>query len=125
MIVGIGLDIVELDRIKRSWERFGLRFAKKILHPEELSALPENPATYLASRFAAKEAAAKALGTGFTGNIWMQDIYVKKNSSGRPEIVFTKGALERQRSMGAGRSQLSITHSRDNAAAVVILETLP
>ena len=77
MIVGLGIDIVELYRITHSIERFGMTFARKILHPEELEAMPEMDAqaaiqkvvAYLASRLAAKEAGVKALGTGFSNGV--------------------------------------------------------
>ena len=65
MIVGLGVDIVELERIARTFRRFGGKFAERILAPAELERLPGEPAAFLASRFAVKEAAVKALGTGF------------------------------------------------------------
>lgn len=122
MIIGLGIDLVELARIRRSWERFGLRFAEKILHPVELSMLPRNPVEFLASRFAAKEAAVKALGTGFAAGITVRDVYVASLVSGAPQICFSNGAQERISLLGVTRSHLSLTHARDTAAAVVILE---
>lgn len=124
MIVGLGIDLVELDRIGRSHERFGLRFAQKILHPGELAELPDGAAAvpFLAARFAAREAAVKALGTGFRGGIGFQAFCVRKNALGQPGLEFygeAKAALEK---LGAARVHLSLTHGRDTAAAVVILE---
>lgn len=121
MIIGLGLDIVEISRIEASWRRFGPRFAERILHPLERPDLPLNPAEFLAARFAAKEAAVKALGTGFSGGISPQTMYVRKHPSGQPEMVFLGPALERLLELGADESFLSITHSKANAAAVLIL----
>lgn len=121
MIVGLGIDLVEISRIRKAHERFGLLFAKKILHQHELDSMPPNPVDFLASRFAAKEAAVKALGTGFRG-IWFQDLYVEKQANGQPGLVFLGPALEKFQSLGAERVLLSLTHSRESAAAVVILE---
>lgn len=121
MIVGLGIDLVETPRIRRAYERFGPAFARKILHERELAALPANPVDFLASRFAAKEAAVKALGTGFRG-IWFQDLYVEKLENGQPGLVLLGPALERFHALQAKRVLLSLTHGRNTAAAVVILE---
>jgi holo-[acyl-carrier protein] synthase len=138
MIVGLGLDLVEIARIRRSWVRFGLKFAERILHPLELGqmqrsfaallspdqgALRANPLHgFLAARFAAKEAAVKALGTGFSSAVNFGDMYVKNLPSGQPELCLLNGALARMRELGAAETLLSLTHSRCTAAAVVILE---
>lgn len=122
MIIGLGLDLVEISRIEASWRRFGQRFAERVLHPLELAEMPASkPVEYLAARFAAKEAAVKALGTGFAGGISTHSVYVRKLPSGQPEMVFTGPALERLRTLGASGSFLSITHSKTNAAAVLVL----
>jgi holo-[acyl-carrier protein] synthase len=135
--MGLGLDLVEIARIEHAWRRFGLKFAERILHPLELAQLRqtigEHPSpvpggmrsaplrNFLASRFAAKEAAVKALGTGFSSGIGFKDMYVKNLPSGRPELFFLNAALDRMRELGASEVLLSLTHSRDTAAAVVIL----
>ena len=124
MILGLGIDLVEISRIRQAVQRHGERFAWKILHPDELLALPEAEearAVFLASRFAAKEAAVKALGTGFVPGTWFQDLCVRSLPSGQPEMLFLNGAEARLLVLGARRSLLSITHSRDTAAAVLIL----
>lgn len=126
MILGLGLDIAEVCRLKRSWERFGRRFAERILHPDELRSLPSTPdaiALFLASRFAAKEAAVKALGTGFADGIGPRDIQVDKLPSGAPRLVLHGAAAEKMRALGAGRAMLSMTHEKSMAAAVVIFES--
>ncbi len=122
MILGLGLDVVELSRMLRSWERFGMRLADRLLHPDEKSALRAPEARFLASRFAAKEAAAKALGTGFANGVNLHDISVRSLATGRPELVLHGGAARRASDMGVVRMHLSLTHGRETVAAVVILE---
>lgn len=122
MIVGLGVDIVELERIARMFRRFGGKFAEKILAPAELERLPGEPAAFLASRFAAKEAAVKALGTGFRDGISPCEIEVCSDPLGKPELVFHGAALERLREVGAVRAHLSLSHGRESAVAVVVLE---
>jgi len=123
VILGLGIDVCELDRIERSWSRFGIRFAERILHPNELELIPPSPAAYLASRFAVKEAAAKALGTGFTQGISFRDIEVARGASGKPELRLHAMAAEVARTLGATRHHVSLTHGRGIASAVVILES--
>lgn len=128
MIIGLGIDIAELPRIHRSLERFGTHFADKILHPDEMAAMPGNdllsPAAvaYIAARFAAKEAGAKALGTGFSNGIGPHDIRIASRPSGRPVVSFHNKALERMQALGGTSVHVSLTHSRENAAAVVVME---
>lgn len=123
MIIGLGLDITELDRIERSLKRFGERFVSKILTAEEISLIPQkNPVPYLAARFAAKEAAVKALGTGFADGICLHSIEIRKNERGAPKLILLDKALERSRELGVNKVMISLTHGRDSAVAVVILE---
>lgn len=122
MIIGVGIDIAELDRIARSYERFGGKFCARILTAAESSAMPGNAVPFLASRFAAKEAASKALGTGFSEGVTFQDIEVRSDALGKPTIHFHNAAQARFSELGAARAHLSISHGRDNAVAVVILE---
>lgn len=123
MILGMGVDIVEIDRIKRTWERFGMRFAEKILHPDEISALKKPEAQYLASRFAVKEAAVKALGTGFSLGIGPTDIATIPSPDGKPLLYWYNKAEERIREMGAARAHISLSHGKNTTVAVVILES--
>lgn len=122
MIVGVGLDVVELERIARLLERFGPAFTHKILTSGEREAMPAHATAYVAARFAAKEAAVKALGTGFTQGIGLQHIEVHKEPSGQPVLRLYGPAATRLAALGAARTHLSLTHGRDTAAAVVILE---
>ena len=128
MICGLGIDVTEVDRMARLLQRFGLRFAQKILTPEEVRLLPVSlgaptaPAT-LAARFAAKEAAAKALGTGFSEGITLQNMEIHRLPSGQPCLHLRGAAAQRMAALGATRAHLSLTHGRDVAAAVVVLES--
>lgn len=125
MIVGIGLDVVELDRIAGVWRRRGARFAEKILRPEEIAALPKIGDAIirrLAIQFAAKEAAVKALGTGFRSGVTFHGIETWSLPSGQPMLRFHDGALARAEALGVTGAHVSLTHGRDVAAAVVVLE---
>ncbi len=123
-IVGLGLDVVELDRIQRIWERFGEAFSRRVLTQTEQARLQAgSPVPYLASRFAAKEAAVKALGTGFSQGITFQQLEVATLPSGQPTLVLHGKAQARAATLGALRTHISLTHGRDTAAAVVILES--
>ena len=125
MIVGIGVDVVHVHRMKRWRGVPGL--LERYFHPDELSAALEkgNGADLsLAARFAAKEAFGKALGTGLAG-ITLKDVMVKNRHNGQPEILVSGTALDAFRSSGAARIHLSLTHERDNAVAMVVLETEP
>ncbi|MDR2070573.1 MAG: holo-ACP synthase [Treponema sp.] len=122
MIVGIGVDVVHVDRLRR-WLRIpGL--PERYFHPRELSAALAKGAgaeLSLAARFAAKEAFGKALGTGLVG-IVLKDIMVVNRHNGRPEIGIFGTALAALQRCGADRIHLSLTHERDNAIAMVVLE---
>ena len=122
MIVGLGLDVVELDRIQRVFSRFGDRFLRRVLTKQERALLPKSPAAFIAARFAAKEAAAKALGTGFRQGVGFHTLAVRKTPSGKPEMVFSGPARDLCQKMGVTSVHLSMTHGRDVASAVVILE---
>lgn len=121
-IVGIGLDVTELKRILRIWQRFGESFARRILTTQEFDLLPANAVAYLASRFAAKEAAVKAMGTGFSQGITFQHVEVLPLPSGQPTLALHGKARELAQKLGVNAMHISLTHGRDVAAAVVILE---
>jgi holo-[acyl-carrier protein] synthase len=122
MIRGLGIDVVELERIKASLARFGDKFLTRILTPAERAALPALPLARTAGLFAAKEAAAKALGTGFAQGITFQTLEILSDTAGRPHLTLSGPALARANTLCATSFHVSITHSRDTAAAVVILE---
>lgn len=124
MIFGIGTDIVRVTRMQRNLDRYGERFAERILSETELAEFCDNarPAHFLARRFAAKEAAAKAMGTGFRDGIALRQIAVTHNEHGRPALDFTGAAADFLRSQGITASHLSISDEEDHAVAFVTLE---
>lgn len=126
MILGIGLDVAEVSRIRDSLERFGEGFTRRVLTEAEAAGMPKaDPAPYVAARFAAKEAAAKALGTGFAEGVTQTSIEVLNLPSGAPVLKLHGKALEIASAMGVQRMHISLTHGRDIAAATVIMEGAP
>ena len=123
-IVGIGLDLVEVARVRASVRRTGERFAQRVFTPDEIAycAGRARKFEHLAARFAAKEATLKALGTGITGWASLQEVEVVHDAAGRPEIRLRGGVLRRARSLGVKAAHLSISHTEGVAAAVVVLE---
>jgi holo-[acyl-carrier protein] synthase len=122
VIAGIGVDVVHVHRMKRWRETPGL--LERFFNPEELSEAKSKGSGIdlsLSARFAAKEAFGKALGTGLAG-IVLKDIKVKNKHNGQPEIFVSGTALKALKLCGAGRIHLSLTHERDNAIAMVVLE---
>ncbi len=124
MIVGTGIDIVEIARIKSVNDRWGDRFAERILTKRELSDLKirRDSETYIASRFAAKEAFLKALGTGYADGISWHDMEVARKKGQRPTLHISGRALEIMNNMSVGRTHLSISHEKKYAVAQVVLE---
>jgi holo-[acyl-carrier protein] synthase len=124
MVVGIGIDIVENSRIRESIERFGERFLNRIYTQGETDYCSKNvdPAIHYAARFAAKEAAFKALGTGWSSGVKWKDIEVERLASGKPELKLHGAAAERAQSMGATRFHVSLTHDRSMSCAVVVFD---
>lgn len=124
MVRGLGIDLVELDRIRAALERFGDRFTAKLLTPREAERLHgrRDPAPYLAALFAGKEAAVKALGTGFTRGVTLHTVEILHLPSGKPELHLHGRALDVARDLGVTSTHISLTHARDTAGAVVVLE---
>lgn len=124
MIVGVGVDLVEIDRIAAAWQRFGDRFARKILAPVEMARFESaaDPVHFLAKRFAAKEAAAKALGTGMRAGVHFSQIIVSHRSSGAPTVGMEGAAAERAGKIGASAYHISLSDERGHALAFVVLE---
>ncbi|MBK48638.1 MAG: holo-[acyl-carrier-protein] synthase [Acidobacteria bacterium] len=121
-IIGSGIDATELSRIERLWKRYGERFLARVFTPGEVAYCQHrrNPVPHLAGRFAAKEAAMKALGTGRSQKVLWRDIEVVR-SSGPPQLEFHGGAARRFAQLGAESSLLTITHSDAMALAHVLL----
>jgi holo-[acyl-carrier protein] synthase len=124
MIVGSGIDLVEISRIQHSLDRFGSRFLARVYTSAEQAYClrKRNAAESLAARFAAKEAGAKALGTGISRGVSWLEIEVIREPGGRPALQFHGRAAEVARRLGAHRSALSITHTAAFAMASVVLE---
>jgi len=125
MIVGTGTDLVEIARVARSLERFGARFEERVFTAGEIVYCRrkiKTAAESFAARFAAKEAGAKALGTGISRGVSWQEIEVIRLPGERPELFFHGRAADWAARLGARRAHLSLTHGRDSAMAVVILE---
>ena len=127
MILGTGVDLAEVHRIRESIERFGNRFVERIYTDREISYVERKANRYerFAARFAAKEAGMKALGTGWRRGIQWKDFEVANLSSGRPTLLL-HGIAERLASeMGVNAIHLSLTHTQDSALAYVIFEKQP
>ena len=126
MILGTGTDLCEIARIERSIERFGNQFLQRIYTDAEIRYCErkvKTAAESYAARFAAKEAGAKALGTGIAKGIGWREIEVTHLPGGRPALLFHGRAAERAAAMGVTAAHLSLSHGRDLAIAVVVLES--
>lgn len=124
MILGVGLDLTEVGRFRDYEERWGERGLQRLFDADELAycAGLVDPAPSLAARFAAKEAFFKAVGIGWgPGGSWT-DVGVRRGPTGDPDLVLSGRAAETARELGAERVHVTLTHSRETAAAVVILE---
>lgn len=124
MIIGIGLDLTEISRVEESIRRFGDRFVRRIFTDaeREYCESKSNTAPHYAARFAAKEACAKALGLGVAGGVRWLDMEVNRDAAGRPSMRLTGKAGELAAELAVANIHLSLTHARDHAAAVVVLE---
>jgi holo-[acyl-carrier protein] synthase len=124
MIYGVGNDIVEIGRIQRALERFGERFARRVLCEPELKRFRAHrkPAAYLAKRFAAKEAFTKALGTGIRAPANWHGVWVKNLPSGKPVLEYSAALQSLLEKRGVTSAHLSLSDEKDMAFATVILE---
>ena len=124
MILGTGIDIIEVARVQASHERFGERFLNRILLADEIAYClsHKNPGPFLAARFAAKEAVSKAFGTGIGAQLGWQDIEICKKESGEPFVVLHGKGKKLFESRGAKRLLVSLSHTEHYAAATAVLE---
>jgi holo-[acyl-carrier protein] synthase len=124
VIYGVGTDLIEIKRVERVLERFGERFARRILCEPELKRFRahKQPVAYLAKRFAAKEAFTKALGTGIHAPANWHGVWVVNLRSGKPQLEFSDELQELLKQRQIRRSHISLTDEREIAAATVILE---
>ncbi len=125
MIVGTGVDIVEITRIEQALERHGERFARRLYTPGEISYCEKfkKRAERYAARFAVKEAAFKALGTGWRDGVQWLDVEVTHQPSGKPELSLRGRAEELARELGVTRTAVSISHADRYVVAQVIFES--
>lgn len=125
MIVGTGIDIVDIERIRNSVDRYGARFLNRVYTAAEQAYCQRkrNSAESLAARFAAKEAAAKALGTGISHGVTWLEIEVVREPGGRPTIAFHGRAQQLALRLGSRSAHLSLTHTGTIAMANVVLES--
>ena len=126
MILGVGIDLIEVERIQASYKRFGERFLNRILHPAEIAycLTHKEPAPFLAARFAAKEAISKAFGTGIGAQLGWLDMEVGRRESGEPFVVLHGNGLKLLEERRARAVLLSLSHTQSHATAVAILESL-
>ena len=125
MITGIGIDVIQNDRIRDSIQRFGDRFLNRIYTEGEIEYCKKcaQPDIHFAARFAAKEAAFKALGTGWARGVKWKDVEVVRLPSGKPELHLHGEALTQASAADAKRFHVSLTHDQLVSCAVVVLET--
>ena len=125
MIVGLGIDLAEVDRIRKAIERHGRRFTDRIYTVAEIAYVERKANRYerYAARFAAKEAAMKAIGTGWRRGVRWQDFEVANLPTGRPTLRFHGVAAQIADSLGVRNIALSLTHTAEQGLAIVILES--
>jgi len=124
MIVGLGTDLAEIGRIEQSISRFGQRFLDRVYTPGEIEYCMRKKAfgESFAARFAAKEAGAKALGTGISHGVSWREFEVRRERSGKPLLHLSGRARELAEALGVVRISLSLTHTKGMAMAVVVME---
>lgn len=135
MILGIGSDLIDIRRIEKTLEKYGDRFINRIFTPAERAKAERRKgagnayASTFAKRYAAKEAASKALGTGFRAGVYWRDLGVVNTASGKPTVLMTNGAAERLKAMTppgmVAQVDLSLTDEYPMAQAIVIISAVP
>jgi holo-[acyl-carrier protein] synthase len=123
MIFGIGIDVLEAQRMHDSYARFGARLLERLLLPQERRQfdLTRQPARFLAMRFAAKEAIVKAMGTGFAHGVWIRDVGVVQNAWGKPEVIYSARGERLRRRLGVGEGHVTLTDEAGLIVAVAVL----
>lgn len=124
MVIGLGIDIVQNDRIERIIEKWGDKFLKKFFSEKELEFISKtrNRNQRYAGNYAVKEAFSKALGTGFRKGLRIRDIMVMRDNKGKPYVVLNGSAKGYVENIGANKIQASISHEKDYSVAIVIVE---
>jgi holo-[acyl-carrier protein] synthase len=126
-VIGIGIDLVEVERIQHSLDRFGERFLLRVFTEGEIkySMSMKFPARHLAARFAGKEAVAKAFGTGIGKTMGWRNIDICKRPTGEPFLVFSGPGRELAAKRGVTSALITLTHTDHHAMACVVLESAP
>lgn len=124
-IVGAGMDLVEMERVRKAVRRFGRRFLERCFTQRELAFCycQDDPIPSLAARYAAKEAGAKALGSGIARGVGWREIEIERLPGARPMMIFHGSARRRAQSMRIARAHVTLTHDRQMAGAHVIAES--
>ena len=123
MIFGIGIDVLEAQRMHDSYARFGAHLLDRLLLPQERRQfdLTRRPERFLAMRFAAKEAIVKAMGTGFAHGVWIRDVGVVQNAWGKPEVIYSPRGERVRRRLGVGEGHVTLTDEAGLIVAVAVL----
>src|SRR5438309_10880145 len=123
-VLGIGVDMVQVERIQHSLDRFGERFMKRVFTEGEIAYCisMKFPARHFAARFAAKEAVSKAFGTGIGKAMGWRDIDVHRRASGQPFVILEGGAKQLAADRGIANVWITLTHSDQHAIAMIVLE---
>jgi holo-[acyl-carrier protein] synthase len=124
-VLGIGVDLIRVERLTEALERFGARMEQRLFTEAERTYCRshKDPLPHLAARFAAKEAAFKAIGTGLSGGVGWKDAEVHQPGGRQPRLEYHGRALEHFRSLGGERTHLSISHDGGFAVACVVIES--
>lgn len=123
MIFGIGTDILQAERVEKTWQRFGEHFARRLLLDEEYALFEraKRPVRFLAMRFAAKEAVVKAMGTGFANGMWIRDVGMLPNKLGQPHVIYSERGKAVCRRLGVGEGHLTLSDEAGLIVAVAVL----
>lgn len=124
MVLGIGIDIIEVSRIQASYEKFGERFINRILLPAEIDYCLSHrmPGPFLSARFAAKEAISKAFGTGIGAQLSWHDMEIRRKESGEPFVVLHEKGQTLLTARGARTMLISLSHTQAHATAIALLQ---
>jgi holo-[acyl-carrier protein] synthase len=127
MIYGIGIDVLQTERVERVYLKHGERFVSHLLMPQEREQLARTArkARFLATRFAAKEAIVKGMGTGFAHGVWIRDVGIVQNGWGRPEIVYSARGARVRDELGIGEGHVTLTDEAGLVVAVAVLMRRP